>query len=237
MLDGLMRRQWKKEGPGTPAPRSGAALYLYVLRTYFWRFLGMNLLFFLCCLPLVTIPAALTAQNRVWIKLVREGNVLFWEEYRDEFRRSFGKSLLMGLLFGGFLFAGYYLLSLGMSNGENLYGLLFSALGFFLSVLTGVWGGYAFVLAASLELPAGTLLRNAWYLMLLGGRTTLAVLGAVLAGWGIPLFFFPVSLLLLVLGWPAFLAFTLCWLVNGPMDAYIVRPYEESQRNSKGEET
>ena len=31
---------------------------LHVLKTYFFRLLGVNMLFLICCIPVVTIPAA-----------------------------------------------------------------------------------------------------------------------------------------------------------------------------------
>ena len=41
--------------------------------------------------------------------IVREGNVLLWEEFRDEFKKDFWRSLPLGLLFGGLLFLGILL--------------------------------------------------------------------------------------------------------------------------------
>ena len=54
------------------------------------------------------MPAALCAMDRVLIVLVREGNVLLWEEFRDEFKKDFWRSLPLGLLFGGLLFLGIF---------------------------------------------------------------------------------------------------------------------------------
>lgn len=217
--------RWNREGPGTPAPQGGAALYFYLLKTYFWQLLWLSWMFLLSCIPVVTIPAALTAVSRVCLKLVREGTVLFWLEYKTEFRRSFGKSLPFGLVCAAALFGSYYLLSLGVTNGESLYGLLFSGAGLCLLVLAAAWGSYAFVLLAAQELPVGTLAKNAWYLMLLGGRYTAAVLAVWAVGGGLLLLFFPFSLALLALGLPAVLAYTVCWFVHIPLNDHIFRPY------------
>lgn len=218
-------RRSPKEGPGFPPPQGGAALYFYLVKTYFWQLLWLNWVFLLSCIPVVTIPAALTALSRVCLKLVREGTALFWLEYKTEFRRSFGKSIPFGLLFGGALFGSYYLLSLGLTNGESLFGLLFSGAGLCLLVLGVGWGSYAFVLLAAQDLPVRTLLKNAWYLMLLGGKATAAVLVTVAVSGGLVLLLFPVSLSLPALGLVAVTQFTVCWFVHIPLNDHVFRPY------------
>lgn len=218
-----------KEGPGLPPPQSGAALYGYLLKTYYWQLLWLNWVFLLSCIPIVTIPAALTALDRGCLKLVREGQVLFWMEYKTEFRRSFAKSLPAGLLFAAVLFVSYYLLSLGLSNGDSLFAMLFSGAGLGVLVLGTGWGAYAFVLLAAQELPVGTVLKNAWYLMLLGGRYTAAVLAALAAEAGLLLLLFPVSLALAALGLGAVTQYTVCWFVHIPLNEHIFRPYERDK--------
>lgn len=225
-----------REGPGTPAPQSGAALYFYLLGTYFWRFFWLGWLFLVCCIPIVTIPAALTALDRVMVKLIRERCVLFWAEYWTEFRRSFVKSLPLGVLFGGLLLISYYLLSLGLTNQQNSFGLLFSGIGLCVLVIGSTWGAYAFVMLAALELPVGTLLRNAWYLMVLSGRYTFAVMATLVFSTVILLALFPMSLALVAFGWLAVTQYTVCWFVYQPVEDRIIRPFEK-QNAEREEET
>ena len=106
-----------------------------------------------------------------------------WLEFRDAFRKEFGKSLGLGVLFGGLLAGSYYLLSLGLSNGGNPYGLLFSGGGLCLLAIAVLWGQYSFVLLPSLDLPLGAILRNGWSLAFLGAPSSLGILALV--GWGL----------------------------------------------------
>ena len=216
------------EGAGIPAPSSGAAQYFYQLRIYFWQFLFLNCLLILASLPVITFPAALSAANRVCIKIIRDRGALVWLEFRDEFKASFKKGLLMGLYFAMWMFADYYLLSLGVTNWENPFGVLFLAAGIVLFAVLAVWSAYAFVLLASLELPAGQLLRNARALMFLGGRWTLAVFGVLLGVIGLSVLFFPVSAVPLLAGGIVLTQYTVCWFVNHPMQEWIIAPYERS---------
>ena len=86
-------------------------------------------------LPIVTIPVVLCAADRVAVKLARDGYVLLWEEFRDEFRLDFWKSLPLGLLFFCGLGASYVLLSFGMGNLNSLPGLAL-----LIAALTGFGG-------------------------------------------------------------------------------------------------
>lgn len=226
-----------REGAGTPAPSTGAAGYFYKLSTYFWQFLFINCLFLLASLPIITIPAALAAVNRVCIKTIRDGVVLVWYEFRDEFKSSFKKGFLMGLYFAVWMFAAYYLLSLGMTNWENPFGVMFLAAGLIMVAVLLVWAAYAFVLLASLDLPAGQLLRNARALMFLGGRWTAAVFGVLLCVIGLVVLFFPISVIPLLIGGIALTQYTLCWFVNHPMQDQIIAPYERSVAAVETEKT
>ena len=98
------------------------------------------------------MPAALCAMDRALIVLVREGNVLLWEEFRDEFKKDFWRSLPLGLLFGGLLFLGYFLLSLGMGNFGTFLGPMFFAFGLFTVGFALGRGSYAFLMRELIEI-------------------------------------------------------------------------------------
>ncbi|RKJ46482.1 DUF624 domain-containing protein [bacterium 1XD8-76] len=180
-----MRQNFRnREGAGRPAPRSGIKGYLYLLYTYYWQMLFLNVCFCLACIPVVTIPIALTALNRVYIKLCRDGVVLFWEEFRGECRSSWKKSLQTGLLYGILLFVCYYLLSLS-GGGMDLWGMLTGIAGLVLFILAVVTGAYTFILMAVQELPLKVLFKNARNLAVLcpGQSAVILVLVAAFLLW------------------------------------------------------
>ena len=142
----------------------------------------------------------------------------------------------LGVVFGGILVISYYLLSLGLTNQQNSFGLLFSGIGLCVLVIGSTWGAYAFVMLAALELPVGTLLRNAWYLMVLSGRYTFAVMATLVFSTVILLALFPMSLALVAFGWLAVTQYTVCWFVYQPVEDRIIRPFEK-QNAEREEET
>jgi len=223
-----------REGKGEPAPKGGVRRYLFLIHTHFGKLVSLNLLFLLFSLPVVTLPAALCGLNRVLVRLVREGNCFLWLDFRDEFKGSFRKSLLPGLGLGLGLFAAYYLLSLGLSNGQSLYGMLFSAIGLALGAFVLLFGSWFFVLIAMLPLSNRDLLRNARALMGLEPGRSAAILGILLGAGMFLLFLFPLSLFPLVLILLAFVQYSICFLVNTPVQERIVGPYERAGERDGG---
>lgn len=62
----------EKETPAGGIKRVG-----YVLWNYVGRLVVVNMLFLLCCIPIVTIPAALAALNRYLLGIYQSGIWLF----------------------------------------------------------------------------------------------------------------------------------------------------------------
>ena len=175
------------------------------------------------------MPAALCAMDRALIVLVREGNVLLWEEFRDEFKKDFWRSLPLGLLFGGLLFLGYFLLSLGMGNFGTFLGPMFFAFGLFTIGLALGRGSYAFLMRAMFDLPNGQILKNANGMSALrGGRGWLPI---VVHGVGF-LFgfsFFPYTLIVIALFGISLPQYLICYLLNDPIQKNIISPWERMQ--------
>lgn len=212
----------KKEGVGKPAPQSGIAYYGYIIYNNFWQLVALNIVFLLCCIPIITIPAALTAVNRVFIKLIRERNVLFFEEYFCEFKRSFFKTIPLGIFFSLLLLFAYYLLSLGVTN-NNLFGLLFNGIGFCIAILAICYGEYVFTLVAVQDLSNKVIMKNAFLLMLIGWKTTLAILALNLFCICFLMYTFPISLIFFVIGILIIKQYTVCWLANDLFNIYIIK--------------
>lgn len=212
----------KKEGAGRPAPRSGIKGYLYLIYTYYWQILFLNICFCVACIPVVTIPVALTALNRVYIKLCRDGVVLFWEEFLSECKSSFKKSLLAGLLYGILLFVCYYLLSL--SNGStDLWGMFTGIMGLVLFIFTVVTGAYTFILIAVQELPLRVLFKNARYLAAVCPGQSAVILLLVVAFFAVALIEPFLFLLLFLLGGFSILQYSICFTVLSPLLRYVLK--------------
>ena len=215
-----------REGAGRPLPRRGLKRLVLISATHFWKLMGANLLFVFFSLPVITLPAALCALNRVCLLIYREGNSLLWLDFWGEFRQSFLRSLLPGALFGAAVFTPYFLMSLGAANGAYpVWCMLFWSLGIALTAGGLLWGAYFFALVPLLELGNMGVLKGAFLLcMLRPGRALLALL--IMLGMAFTAaVLMPVFLFALLLFWFAALQMGVCCLVNGAADEFILEPY------------
>ena len=81
-------------------PRGGPARVLYLCWNYTGKLCLSGFLFLLCCIPVITIPAALCAQNAYLGKIFRNGYGFDLSDYWKEFKSSLWKHLPAGLLLG-----------------------------------------------------------------------------------------------------------------------------------------
>lgn len=220
-------RRWyepKKDTPGIDknAPKKkGFALFLETLWREFFPLLKLNLLFLLSCIPVVTIPAAITAANRITVTMVRDRNYFMWADYWKAFKQDFGKSLIAGLLLavalGLFGLSTWFYYMLSQTAGKLF--LILAGCSACLLLTAYFTALYFFPMLAMVELPTFTLLKNAIILAYTCFKRTLPAalltlgLGAVCVG------LFPFSMVYAV-----FFAFSFHSLIG---NFFIVKPIEE----------
>ncbi len=128
------------------------------------RLIALNLLFLVCCLPVLTIPAAFTALNRACQSLLYGENSAFRQFFRS-LKANIISALPLGLLFAlslavliyGCLF--YYNISGG--KGMAIAAAIFCLVCVYILYCAGI---YAFAMLARVELKTASLLRNAFIL-------------------------------------------------------------------------
>lgn len=166
-------RRWyepKKDTPGIDknAPKKkGIARYLETLWREFFPLLKLNLLFLISCIPVVTIPAALTAMNRITVTMVRDRNYFMLSDYWDAFKRDFWHSLVAGVIiaaaFGLFGLSTWFYYMLAQASNKVLLALA----GVSLCLLLSAYGTavYFFPMLAMVELPVKKLLLNSFIMV------------------------------------------------------------------------
>lgn len=162
---GFFKDRYSRPGPGIPkdAPKKkGLALFFEILVREAFELIKLNLLFLLFCVPVVTIPAAITAMSRVTGKMVRDENHYLWEDFWGTFKKEFVPATLggwlllivialsvVGILFysGGVSVSGIFMLPLVVTVAVGLVTLMASF--------------YFFPMLALVDLPLKQLLKNA----------------------------------------------------------------------------
>lgn len=216
----LLKKRFDPDAPSRQPPEKGPALFAHLLWTNGLTLLGFNLLTVLLCIPIVTAPAALCAMNRVYGLVIRKGYGFLREAYFREFRQSFLRCFLLGLLYGGFFLSGVICICYSIAfAGEKLgtYSMIFGCVEIAVSWLLSGW---SFVLLSVQDLPLGQLLRNTLSMMLLELRCSGAMVLTMFLSAALMWLTFPFCVFLLLI-FPGITQFTLCWLTREPIQRRI----------------
>lgn len=137
------------------------------IREYWVDLIEMNLMFLLCCLPVITIPASLLSLCRGLYRIISQENIHVFRDFVGDLRKNFARSFAPGLfLLGGFALFGAGLHFCLNTQGDRIAALpLLVLLVFWLYLVFSV-SQYACPLAAVLDLPMGAVFRNALILSL-----------------------------------------------------------------------
>ena len=202
---GAEEREIDRDAPA----KTGAARFLAILGREWWELMKLNLLLLVFCLPIVTIPAALTGATRITTAMVRDENHYLLDDFWETFRRQFWQATLIG--WGVLLAVGvgcFATLSYGREIGSAsvfVIPALVSGLGTLLIVLAG---SHLLTMMVLTDLPARRMLANAALLALVW---VLPGLAAVLLGaaiWILHIVAYPVSVFI-----PATFGFSLTLLL------------------------
>lgn len=183
--------------PEGSTDKRGMGLFFSILLQNPKELILLNLLFIVFSLPLITLPAALTAMSGVTLKMAREEVFFFREDFVGAFKQNFWKSLVIGLPAGLILTAAFYLLPF-YRGALALSPIFYIPLA--LVVLTAVFvllmGMYAFPMLAAVDLTAGQILRNAALLAVARLPVNAAAFLGALFLWLLVLAALPASLLI-----------------------------------------
>ena len=197
-------------------------LYWYVVRTFFWKIILLNMLFVATCIPVITIPASIAAMSRICMKWLMGQHVDLKDDYFAEFKASFWKSWMFVLL-------AVFMVGLLIVACFAYYSLLNGVLMTIIMILCLIWafwifslGCYAFSMQASTDLSTMAIIKNSVLLSVIAFPTTLLL--AVLPGvvYFVCALFFPVTLPLLIFGIISFAQLGVCAITLKPIIKHVL---------------
>ena len=146
----------------------------------------LNLLFLLCCIPVVTIGPALTALHYVSMKLMLKEESGIIRDFFHAFRLNFRQSFLLSLIFAGIiaiLGVDIYLLLFSAAIPEGTVSIFFVATGVLAGLFFLVYS-YVFPILARFHVTVPGCLKAATVMAFSHFFTTICILGVSL----VPLF-------------------------------------------------
>ena len=178
-------------------PREGLSRIVYLLINYTGRLIAVNIVFIVSCIPIITIPAAITALNRYLTKMFIDGIAFDFSDYIKEFRSNFVRKTLLGAFAGVVMFYGYYLMSLAGNFEGQISGIFF---GVGTAVLIGglIFGELSLLIESTFTLDISYLIKDTFFLIFIMWRESLAAVIAAAAMFFLILTFMPYSLLIVI---------------------------------------
>ena len=200
---------------------------------YFWRrllpqsfeLLKLNLLFLLCCLPVISIPAALTAMTWVNIRLVEEKSYDLLADFLHIFRTEFWCSLKAGLvLLAGLALFGYvFWFYQTAQTGEPLLLAMLCSASLLPLLLLYCALCYVQVMLAYVSLSTWSLLKNGLFLSVICLRSTIFCLLAGIILLAVELTSLPYSAPFLILFGFSFWNFTCTYFTLPEIKKHIAQ--------------
>lgn len=209
-------------------PRSGPKRVGYIIVNYPGKLIAANLLFLLCSVPVITIPAALSALNCYIGRIFRIGYGAEYSDFLKEYRHGLVRYLPHGILAGGVGFYAYYLLSLANNFPQGGQREIVTGIGAGVAIIAALLFAYVFVLTSMVDLPFRHIFKNAAILILLEWKRSVIVVCDAALFIGAALLFFPHSVFWLLAAGFSVHQLVVCAAVCPAVLKRIVEPFEKN---------
>lgn len=166
---------------------------IYFIRHSYLRLIGLNLVFVISCLGIVTIPAAATAMMAILRNITGEQVYAFWPSYWKEFKNQFFRRLILWLLMAIAPFSlAFYTTWMGLDRDGTVTRLICIAVLFLLQ-------SYWYTCMALIDTTPLKNLKNAAILMAVYWKKSLCILASAgvlcAACFAFPLYGIPVMVI------------------------------------------
>ena len=230
-LSNFLFRSYYHAGKGEDLelPKSGVKLFFYLVVTYPWKLILLNLFTILLCIPIITIPAALSALSRVSMKLAMQGycNVFaeYWQELKSALVRYLPFFLISALPAVAGIWAVWNRIESIASVGDFLLVAVCALVFFIIYVL---WC-YAFPLFAIIDLPPKQNIKNAFFFLASQPRINALLIAIPLSITAMLLLFLPWTAIIFALCYFSLFSLMVCCIIKPVVCEYAIK--KETQAN------
>ena len=195
----------------------------------FWNLIKLNLLFLLSCIPIVTIPAGITAMSKICCAMVENRHFYMWSDYWGTFRRDFWSALAGGILTIGLtVLFGISIWFYAMLYATSRLFVLLAGCAVALLLITLMTACYYFPMLATVELTFGQLIKNSFAMVLRCWKRTLLALFSFLLIIGGAILLFPYSTFMSVILLFSLTSVLICLSVYPAIEEFVMLSVEKN---------
>ena len=211
-----------KSKPDFEMPESGSKRFFFLYKVNFFELVKLSLLFVLFSIPVVTIPASVTALNYVIAKIVNDRLYSVWSDFFKAFKSNFWRSILYGAIFTLFTLSLYWLWTYSEQESiASLAGFFLKFLDIFLLIILLNHAAYFHIIQAWIDLPFGIVFRNAFIIQFVEAKNTLKIFLVLFITLVLLWLLSPVSLMLIPF-FSASIVYILSTFAMGPIQKHLV---------------
>lgn len=219
----------------------------------FWRLLGLNAIYMLFCLPIVTIGPATAGVTKVLRNFSQRRPTFLWGDFIESFKKNMKQAIPMGLI-DIFIFlsvaCGCYIYPKQVENtGSNMW-----YIPFIMSIAVGItvfiMSGYAYLMIVSTNLSFKDILKNSFYLTCVCAKQSLITFLICVAIVTVGIFLFitnDYAKCCIIFAPATMIGLIVCFNFYPIIQKYVINPYYEARgeenpeyrysRPAKAEET
>lgn len=191
----------------------------------FWKLVSLNMLYFVCILPIITFGPATAAFMKILRNISQERPSFIYSDFFAAFKSNFKQSFFVGIFDVAAIVAYISAFPIILASGSAItLGIFAFSLVFFSMVHF-----YLYLILVSINLPFKDIVLNSIILAIAelkkNAITLLFALAVIIPSY----LFFPMSMLFLPLLPLAFLGFVICYNSYPIIRKHIIQPYYDQR--------
>lgn len=230
---------FEKEGPGVSkdAPKKKTFfLFFEVFFRNFWKFIPINIVYSLICLPILTNGLANVGLANITRNISRDRHSFGLSDFRDTIKKNWKKALIVGII-NSIVYA-ILIADLFLFNADTLAGKIALGATIFVLIIFTIMEFYIWTLLFTFKFPLGKLYKTAHSFVILNLKSNLLYLFFLIIIYGafiaipiiVDVYFLVIVIIEAIIGilfLPAFRSLMLQYCTFPAIKKYIIDPYYE----------
>lgn len=190
---------YSKPGPGVSKnepQKHGFIVFFEIFFRKFWLLIQVNLLYLLCCIPIVTIGPATAGFTCIMRNYAREEHAFPWLDFKDTFKKNWKQAFIASVVNAVIFLFLYIAITYYSRQLKNFIMVLPLAVCIAAAALFVFMQFYIYTLIITFKLKLRQVYKNAFIFAGIGLPRNLLVTFVLAVFWGALVLFAPISLII-----------------------------------------
>ncbi len=222
-----------KEGKGVSKNENQENRFILFFQIYlrkFWKLMYLNILYFIFCLPLITIGPATAAFCKILKNYATQRNAFILADFWEAFKKNFKQGLIVGIsdiliIYVMYVSTNYYA---AMMNQSMLYAVLLGLTLFFVFTLI-LTHFYIYLMMVTVHLKIKDIIKNSFALSIIEFKTNMITFISVFAVCAFLYLLFPLTVIIIPFFPLSFMGLIVCFNSYPKIRKHIIQPYYDAR--------